>query len=76
MGVASTICDDGSALPSASAMKKRTRSSTPIFAVLTARSFRSPATSAVASSSSCHTRTSFENLITSRARAPSNAGAT
>jgi hypothetical protein len=57
-------------------MKKRTRSSTPIAAVDTPRSFRIPATSARASSSSCQTRTSVENLITSRARCSSNPGAT
>ena len=76
IGVARTICEAGSAAASALAMKKRTRSSTPTFVVATPRSRRIPATSVRASSSSCHTRTSLENLMTSRARCSSNAGAT
>ena len=73
-GVASTTCEAGAAFCSAAAMKNRTRSSTPIFAVETPRSFRMPLTSASGSSSSSQTRTSVENLITSRARCSSKAG--
>ena len=75
-GVASTICEAGDAFARPFATKKRTRSSTPIFAVDTPRSLRIPPTSDSGSSSSCQTRTSFENLMTSRARCSSKPGDT
>ena len=48
----------------------------PTLPFVTPRSLRIPAMTWNGLSSSCQTRTSFENLISSRARASSNAGVT
>jgi hypothetical protein len=75
-GVARTTFDAGAAFAIPSGMKKRTRSSTPILSVDTPRSFSTPMTTAPQSSSSCQTRTSFVNVVISRARSSSNPGHT
>ncbi len=75
-GVARTTFEAGAACAMPSAMKKRTRSSTPILAVDTPRSFKIPWTVAPQSSSSCQTRTSLVKVVNSRARASSKPGQT
>lgn len=66
----------GAAWRMPSAMKKRRRSSKPTVLVATPRSRRMPATTSYGLSSSCQTRTSSENFVSSRARSSSKASVT